>query len=168
LVLPVSEVFKELGDATEKELRDDIVLLDDRFYLFSRFEGPILAYELKGKLLWKEKPKEGGYYLNHPRAVGDGLVGDLNNFIYRVFPDGKMCYIPRPDNIKDDYLSNDLGVFVRTDSSIYYWPYREDKLRTPVTQIPWQAQLITLSNQYLIVNFYDNERYLACLPKNAW
>jgi hypothetical protein len=168
LVLPVSEAFKELGETAEKELREDIVLLEDRVYLFSRFEGPILAYDLKGKLLWKRTPEEGGYYLNHPRAVGDGLVGDLNEYIYKVFPDGKMCHIKKPSGTKDDYLSNDHGVFMRTDNTIYYWPYGEDKLRTPVTQIPWQAELVALSNDYLIVKFYDNEQYLACLPKNAW
>jgi len=168
LVLTVKEIFKELEPAREMELREDIVLLDDRIYLFSRFDGPILAYDLKGKLLWKDKPKEGGYYLNHPRAVGKGLCGDLNNYIYHVSPDAKMRFIGKPSGIKDDYLSNDLGVFMRTDNNIQYWPYGEEKIRTPVEKIPWQAQLITLSNDYLIVNFYDNERYLACLPKKAW
>jgi hypothetical protein len=168
LVLPVKDIFKELEPSREMELREDIVLLDDRIYLFSRFDGPILAYDLKGKLLWKDKPKEGGYYLNHPRAVGKGLCGDLNNYIYQVLPDGKMRYIDKPSGMKDDYLSNDLGVFMRTDNTIYYWPYGEEKIRTPVQQIPWQAQLIALSNDYLVVNFYDNERYLACLSKVAW
>ena len=168
LVLPVTEIFKELEPSREMELREDIVLLDDRSYLFSRFDGPILAYDLKGKLLWKNKPKEGGYYLNHPRSVGAGLCGDLNNYIYKVFPDGNMCYIDKPSSMKDDYLSNDLGVFMRTDYIIHYWPYGEDKIRTPVQQFQWQAQLIALSNDYLVVNFYDNERYLACLSKAAW
>jgi hypothetical protein len=168
LVLPVAEVFKELGEAPEKELREDLVLLDDRFYLFPRWDGPILAYDLKGKLLWKKKTEEGGYYLNHPRAVGAGLCGDLNDYLYKVFPDGKMCHIQKPSGMKDDYLSNDLGVFMRTDNTIYYWPYGEDKTKTPVVQFPWQAHLLALSNEYLVVSFYDNEHYLACLPRTAW
>ena len=168
LVLPVTEIFKELEPSREMELREDLVLLDDRFYLFSRFDGPILAYDLKGKLLWKDKPKEGGYYLNHPRAVGKGLCGDLNEYIYRVLADAKMSFIKKPSGMKDDYLSNDLGVFMRTDYSIYFWPYGEKDLKNPVQQIPWQAQLIALSNDYLVINFYDNERYLVCLPKKSW
>ena len=167
LVLPVAEIFKELEGA-EKELREDIVLLDDKLYLFPRWDGPILAYDLKGKLLWKDKPKVGGYYLNHPRAVGEGLCGDLNDYIYQVFPDGKMWFFSKPSGTKDDYLSNDLGVFMRTDNTIYYQPFGEEKIRTPVQQFPWIAQLIALSNDYLVVNFYDKERYLACLPKKSW
>jgi|GEM_PF-3942019 len=168
LVLPVAEVFKELGDSREKELREDIVLLEDRIYLFSRFEGPVLAYDLKGKLLWKEKPKEGGYYLNHPRPVGKGLCGDLNEYIYMVFPDGKMCFVKKPSGVKDDYLSNDLGVFMRNDNTIYFWSYNEDKTSSTVQELPWQAHLIALSNDYLVASFYDREWYLACLPKMSW
>jgi hypothetical protein len=165
---PVTEFFKELGGTDEKEMREDMVLLDDRLYLFPRFDGPILTYDLKGNLLWKKKPEVGGYYLNHVRALGPGLFGDVYDHICKVSPEGGFTFFEKPSGMKDNYLCNDDGVFMQTDFSILYMPFDAKDPRTPVPKIPSQSGLIALSNDHLVVHFYENEHHLACLSKVAW
>jgi hypothetical protein len=167
LTKPTADLAKLFDDPEQKQLRNALVLAEDRLFLFTN--NRVLAFDFKGNPLWKKPAgvEKGNYYLNHPGMVGHTLFGDTTDNFYRVTPEGELTLIPQA-SIGDGFLLTARGaMFLGSNNAVQFLDFDTKKMRAlPVKGS--STRLLGLTDEYVIVRYYGRDSYVGCIPRSAW
>jgi hypothetical protein len=162
---PWDDMLKDAG--VEGSYRDELILLKDRFLIFTR-DGHKMCFDLDGRFQWMMMPEQGGWFLTDQQPLGDGFWGQNNDDFYIISPKGDIRDFKKPCSNVIQHVVNDLGVIFLTDGDLLFRPFDAKEARSIVPGIPYQTNIVAFTNEHLVVNYFDNDRFLAYIPRDSW
>jgi len=162
--------LSELGKAAGHKgaFQRELILHDDGLYLFDN-NRTVFAYDMSGNHQWDLTADDNWTHDGRPRTWSDGLSFWSFSSFYVLSKDGKVLHQMTPPERLKDHMVQDKDIFYLTEKALLHQTIGSKEIRTLDSQlITHMAKLIGATKEHLVVRFYKDHYYLACLPSRTW